>query len=229
MSNLLDLNIVKINWDLAFAKENEKFAAFDADGELLFSEVAIDKFDTEMGLWVSTNTRRTNLFPFGDFSKSKDTFKNWSDLVYSRDGHVRYKNDVYSIENINSPQKIERIIIADSDSFEVKIQKLLAIIESVTQTIKVLESQNKQLSLTSPDWSNAPEWANWWAVDSIGGEGWFFENEPRLKVGILDDDEGNKNNVIYWDTDDCKLDIDKFTYPFYDYTNFHRSLTKRPE
>lgn len=30
-----------------------------------------------------------------------------------------------------------------------------------------------------PDWKDAPEWANWLAMDKTG-EWWWYENEPML-------------------------------------------------
>lgn len=32
------------------------------------------------------------------------------------------------------------------------------------------------------DWGNAPEWANWWAMDATGTAYWYAE-EPKLKAG----------------------------------------------
>lgn len=31
-----------------------------------------------------------------------------------------------------------------------------------------------------PDWKDAPNWANWLAMDK-DGEWWWFENEPELR------------------------------------------------
>lgn len=35
----------------------------------------------------------------------------------------------------------------------------------------------------APDWSDAPEWAQWYAIDpdnGEGAEGWFYEKEPFM-------------------------------------------------
>ncbi len=35
----------------------------------------------------------------------------------------------------------------------------------------------------APDWSDAPEWAQWYAIDpdiGDGAEGWFYEKEPFM-------------------------------------------------
>lgn len=34
----------------------------------------------------------------------------------------------------------------------------------------------------TPDWKDAPEWAEYLAMDS-NGAWWWFENEPELQVG----------------------------------------------
>lgn len=35
-----------------------------------------------------------------------------------------------------------------------------------------------------PDWSKAPEWAEWWAVNADGGVAWF-ENKPTIWVSVV--------------------------------------------
>lgn len=37
----------------------------------------------------------------------------------------------------------------------------------------------QEMPRVQPDWSSAPEWAEWWAVDCGGGAGWY-ESEPEL-------------------------------------------------
>lgn len=34
-----------------------------------------------------------------------------------------------------------------------------------------------------PDWSQAPEWAQWWAVDDKGKSGWYPESEKPFIAG----------------------------------------------
>lgn len=38
---------------------------------------------------------------------------------------------------------------------------------------------NETKFLNSPDWSTAPEWARWFAVDS-DGSGFYFEERPDI-------------------------------------------------
>ena len=53
-----------------------------------------------------------------------------------------------------------------------------------------------------PDWSKAPEWANWWAVNDDGGFGIWYEAEPkpRIAIPIWQEPEGtraqNSGNVV---------------------------------
>lgn len=41
----------------------------------------------------------------------------------------------------------------------------------------MIQLVNGQLSIT-PDWSTAPQWAQWWGVDSCGCA-WWYEAEPK--------------------------------------------------
>jgi hypothetical protein len=56
-----------------------------------------------------------------------------------------------------------------------------------------------------PDWSKAPEWANWWAIDRTGDAYWF-KQKPMLSGG-------------FW--------LDKDTCMLAENTYFKSSLTKR--
>jgi hypothetical protein len=38
--------------------------------------------------------------------------------------------------------------------------------------------------MNKPDWKNAPEWANWLAMD-YGGEYYWFEVKPTLVLGLV--------------------------------------------
>ena len=43
-----------------------------------------------------------------------------------------------------------------------------------------------------PDWKNAPEWANWWAMDE-SGVCWWYEIEPyKSKVANVFNESGGK-------------------------------------
>ena len=229
MTNLTNVNIVDINWD-KYALAEENYAAFDADGELLFSERSFTSIKCRM--WVSSIDsiiRRTGEYPFGVFDFFNNSFKDFDSIVYSRE-YIKINDDVYKIEHTNPN---EQISINDEDSYEQKIDKLYAMMDAIENVIDILSSEqaniNEPAQATAPDWSKAPSWANWWAVDSEDGDAWFFENEPMLKSI----DDGDDDFVIYWDiatteTESNRLDVDVNQYLYYNELNFHKSLTKRP-
>ena len=72
-----------------------------------------------------------------------------------------------------------------------------------------------------PDWSQAPEWANWWVATAdregkISG-GWFYENEPELGVG--------KGPSVYYSPSRSSILTDSFGYT----GDWRNSLRKRPQ
>ena len=68
----------------------------------------------------------------------------------------------------------------------------------------------KQNEEWQPDWSQAPEWANWWCINNIGSA-LFYDEEPRIfNNGFF----GNK----------CCY-APPFNYP----GNWQESLRKRPQ
>lgn len=232
MTNLTNVNIVNIDWTLAKTEEN--FAAFDVDGELVFSILPL--VECNCGEWSDLNqnlARKTGIFPLGE---SGVPFPNWNELIYSRT-HIKHNNDIYEIgeRSIKLDAKFvvdgtDAIIqILPEDTTLVKIEKLTQMQESIQLAINALKEEK-----TQPDWSKAPDWANWWAVDSEDGDAWFFAEEPMLNVVHAEERDGNPF-VIFWNSRGYeeshrnRMDIDRDTYPFYKEHNFHRSLTKRPE
>ena len=72
-----------------------------------------------------------------------------------------------------------------------------------------------------PDWSQAPEWANWWVATAdregkISG-GWFYENEPELGAG--------KGPSVYYSPSRSSILTDSFGYT----GDWRESLRKRPQ
>jgi len=67
-----------------------------------------------------------------------------------------------------------------------------------------------------PDWSKAPAWANWWAVD-INGSAFWYAKEPVPEL----DDEGDDYGV--WIGDSCPAKDEEWL------TNWKETLCKRPE
>lgn len=230
--NLKDTVVVNIDWD--FANADEQCAAFDVDGELVFSVLPL--VDISCGEWVDTNdelARKTNVFPLGKYDAEE--FPNWDETVYFRD-HIRYKDEVYAIHkpicNLGAELKSNSIELFSNDTIEVKIDRLVAMKKSIEIAIDILKSE---IPKTQPDWSKAPAWANWWAVDSEDGDAWYFEEEPVLEADFIEDptDTTLSKTCIYWyplHLFTCRFDVDTSDkYPFYDAHNFHLSLTKRPE
>ena len=65
-----------------------------------------------------------------------------------------------------------------------------------------------------PNWSQAPDWANWWAVDENLKATWFV-NEPHISVSE-------------WNT--RGMDVDFKYSPLFGYTgNWRDSIRKRPK
>jgi hypothetical protein len=69
-----------------------------------------------------------------------------------------------------------------------------------------------------PDWSQAPEWAQWWAVDS-DGEAYWYEEEPRATTACFDivGDPGGMVRQRFAGN----VDLDG--------GHWYRSLTQRPQ
>lgn len=72
-----------------------------------------------------------------------------------------------------------------------------------------------------PDWSQAPEWANWWvATANQSGKitgGWFYENEPEF---------GLRDNPSAYVSVSCRVILtDSFGYT----GDWRNSLRKRPQ
>lgn len=81
-----------------------------------------------------------------------------------------------------------------------------------------MENNNNTLP-TSPDWSTAPDWANWFAIDG-DGDGCFFQECPLLDVSPIDENDGmwyNFNHTIWRNTGK------------YDPSNWKDSLQNRPD
>ena len=72
-----------------------------------------------------------------------------------------------------------------------------------------------------PDWSQAPEWANWWvATANQSGKitgGWFYENEPEFGAG--------KGPSVYYSPSRSSILTDSFGYT----GDWRNSLRKRPQ
>lgn len=65
-----------------------------------------------------------------------------------------------------------------------------------------------------PDWSQAPEWANWWAMDDCDYF-WWYEKSPEMKNGGW---------CVSWTSDDFEK------APSFNYQgNWKDSLRKRPQ
>lgn len=76
------------------------------------------------------------------------------------------------------------------------------------------------MTLMKPDWTKAPEWAQWWAVDEIGMAIWW-EQEPSKSE--------NENEWAEWFvSNDSRRFLDGFSKEI-PYTNWRNSLTKRPD
>lgn len=78
----------------------------------------------------------------------------------------------------------------------------------------------KSLEEWQPDWSQAPKWANWWAMDGFSEKAnWYID---KL---YIDDDSDYEWNI------DLRSNTETYTYaPSFDYKGrWKDSLRKRPE
>ena len=86
----------------------------------------------------------------------------------------------------------------------------------------VLKASNSMELEWQPDWSQAPSWANWWAVDGFSKKANWYADKP-----YLDDDSEVE---LEWNID---LKINTETYmcaPSFNYQgNWQDSLRKRPQ
>ena len=72
-----------------------------------------------------------------------------------------------------------------------------------------------------PDWSQAPEWANWWVIGSLTKQGIWSEAKPNsVKI----------NGVDYWEVTSPSGDEHLSVSPSFNYQgDWRNSLRKRPE
>lgn len=62
----------------------------------------------------------------------------------------------------------------------------------------------------NPDWSRAPNWANWWAIDA-GGDAFFFYEKPELaeEEGIwMGGEEASITDYLYDDNYQLAVGVD---------------------
>lgn len=72
-----------------------------------------------------------------------------------------------------------------------------------------------------PDWSQAPEWANWWAIGSLTGQGVWSETKPVCV---------KFNGVNYWEVGSPAGEEHLSVAPSFNYQgNWQDSLRKRPQ
>lgn len=84
--------------------------------------------------------------------------------------------------------------------------------------LKSWQKENIKPSLEwQPDWSQAPEWAKWWAMDGFSKQGNWYNSMPYIDEDPEIEDE--------WNTKEAYLKA-----PSFDYTgNWQDSLRKRPQ
>lgn len=73
-----------------------------------------------------------------------------------------------------------------------------------------------------PDWSQAPEWANWWAMDGLSERANWYIDEPYLDDDSIIEDEWN---VVLNPQKDSFVKAPSFNYQ----GNWQNSLRKRPQ
>lgn len=69
-------------------------------------------------------------------------------------------------------------------------------VNSIDEVDAALHYLDSLPAAPAPDWSKAPEWAMWWAVDANGGAYWHTD-KPSATV---DEHAWSANGRIEWDT-----------------------------
>ena len=86
----------------------------------------------------------------------------------------------------------------------------------------VLKPSNSMELEWQPDWSQAPEWAIWWAMDGFSNQANWYDSEPYI--------DGDSEIEIEWN---IELKANMETYekaPSFNYAgNWQDSLRKRPQ
>lgn len=81
----------------------------------------------------------------------------------------------------------------------------------------VLKPSNSMELEWQPDWSQAPEWAKWWAMDGFSKKGNWYDSMPYIDEDPEIEDE--------WNTEETYLKAPSFNYQ----GNWQESLRKRPQ
>jgi hypothetical protein len=84
---------------------------------------------------------------------------------------------------------------------------------------ELVEDKKQGSKKTFANWNNAPEWANYHAIDK-DGEGYFFEHEPRYFIDGVCWHEGTTKSE--------QTDSEQSGY-FEDFGDFRETLEERPE
>ena len=63
-----------------------------------------------------------------------------------------------------------------TDGAEEAIANIMAVVDALTE-------QDAQPDAPLPDWTTAPEWAQWWAVDADGMACWYT-SEPKIYESV---------------------------------------------
>lgn len=90
------------------------------------------------------------------------------------------------------------------------------IVDALANPMRCVRQQEWQ-----PDWSKAPEWANWWVIGSLTKQGIWSEAKPNsVKI----------NGVDYWEVTSPSGDEHLSVSPSFNYQgDWRNSLRKRPE
>lgn len=94
--------------------------------------------------------------------------------------------------------------------------KYHTVTETPEEIIAMIDAVESNSPVHLPDWSKAPAWANWWAVD-INGSAFWFAKEPEPDL----DDEGKEYGV--WTGDLSPAEDDYWVQ------NWRETLCERPE
>ena len=110
----------------------------------------------------------------------------------------------YRIERVT-----ERMAGAD-DTNEVVVS--VALMRELFGRMEQMQAKLDAVPVLSPDWDNAPEWAQWWAVD-VNASAYWYENKP----------EPSGNDIWSASGDHEMDDFDKYDW------GWRNTLQERPQ
>lgn len=97
----------------------------------------------------------------------------------------------------------------DFDASDIAI--LVTLLKEVNKALSPVTVNNVVNSVSEtiePDWTTAPQWANYWAVDT-DGYSWWYENKPHYDDSFWYDIGSKEEDTLYYSVTDWKSTLRK--------------------